>query len=98
MSELELVVVTECLHKRCKGNVVLTKKEGRFYPYRGVFMELPAELLLPRCIDCGTEWLSEKHQSDVEALLIEMYKLHADDVDKAVARFQHGTPKYKWWS
>lgn len=38
---------------------------------------MPANLLIPRCLDCSEEYLDEALQKDVEQILFEEYMEHS---------------------
>lgn len=69
----DLVRVYEC--SKCGGLVVPMQKDGRYYEYRGVFVQIPKDVVIPRCTRCGEEWLdvalTQQLSSILEASLLE---------------------------
>ena len=48
-------------------------RPGRLAPYRGVQVELPAELAIPTCDDCGAETMSDALARDFAVLVETSY-------------------------
>lgn len=65
--------------RRCRecgvGRVRLLATPNRYSAYRTLpRVEVPADLELPTCDNCGTEWLDETYASRLDAALEEAYR------------------------
>ncbi len=47
--------------RRCRecgdGLIRPLAREGRAYPYKDLMLPVPADLEIPTCSDCGSEWI-----------------------------------------
>lgn len=65
--------------KRCHecgiGQVVAVAHSGRFMRYKTLpQVEIPADIAIPTCNNCGAEWLDEKTSSTIDAALEVVYR------------------------
>lgn len=44
----------------CEGEIVLESGRYRDYEYKGVLVELPEDVELPACLDCGEAWFNHE--------------------------------------
>lgn len=44
----------------CNGPIDYVVGPGRFEMYRGVQCEVPSDLAIPTCKDCGRQWISDE--------------------------------------
>ncbi len=75
----DLVRVYEC--SKCTGLVVPMQKEGRYYEYRGVYIQVPKDVVIPRCTSCGEEWLDTLLTERLAAVLEAAYRDHEGMID-----------------
>ena len=65
--------------KRCPecgiGKIVPSKGPGRFARYKTMHkLEIPDDLLIPTCDNCGAEWIDEKTAGDLDKALDQAYR------------------------
>ena len=58
-----------------RGEIVMATGRGRYMRYRQIpDLELPEELALPTCLDCGERWLDAEATRNVQAALEAAYR------------------------
>jgi len=74
-----------CPHKGCTGVLRKVRKDGRFYVHRGVYINVPASITIPRCSRCGKDSLSDELRDAVTQVLENEYQQHVDWIKDAFA-------------
>jgi len=57
----------------CGGVLQKVAVTGRFYDYRGVRCEVPADMEIPTCTICGREWMSGAMVDELSPILERQY-------------------------
>lgn len=69
------VIVAPRFCDECKiGEVVYTAQPGRLATFRGVQVELPADVRIPTCKNCGTEWVDAETSKTINRSLLRAYE------------------------
>jgi hypothetical protein len=70
--------MSEFKPRRCrnceKGTIRLVAKAGRKERYRNILIEVPADLPIPTCDNCATEWMNESTAASLDAALESTYR------------------------
>ena len=53
----------------CGGLVSVMKKSGRYGKYNGIRLEIPENIAIPTCQNCGEEYVDEKLCRQIDAAL-----------------------------
>lgn len=69
--------------RRCRecgeGLIRPLAREGRVMPYKnGLALPVPADLFIPTCSDCGSEWIDEPTAHALDNALEDAYIAHLD--------------------
>jgi len=89
----QLVRVARC--SECGYRVVPAATDGRFFEYRGVLINLPPELYVPRCQGCGVFDLTDFETArQVDVVLQELYVADADLIQQCFDEY-HARQKRK---
>lgn len=60
----------------CGGTVIPIAKDGRFYTYHEVWILVPSNIEIPRCLNCGEDWLSDEGLKELDGVLEASFKEH----------------------
>lgn len=82
-----------CPDESCSGFVSPEAKDGRFFLYKGVWINLPAHLLLNRCGKCGADWLNDRDDARIELVLQDLYLEHEELINEIFLRYQERTQR-----
>lgn len=73
----------------CKaGAVVPVAKDGRFLQFKGVYINLPASFVLPRCNHCNADWVSPEDRKRLDKVLAEEYAEHEEVIQLIVTDYR----------
>lgn len=74
----------------CGGKIRPTKKDGRFYEFKNVMINLPEALLIPRCDKCQKDHLNDELETIINNTLALEYERHQDLIEQAIFRHKNG--------
>lgn len=74
--------------KGCSGRVRPVRKDGRFYPHRGILINVPSSFVIPRCDTCGEEVLTDELREALAKVLEVEYQRDANLIALATKRVQ----------
>ncbi len=63
------------------GRVLPTGKDGRFYEFKGVWINLPIAFQLDVCTNCKQVWMDDDDERRMDIVLQGLYVEHADLID-----------------
>jgi len=78
----------ECAVEGCGGWAVPTRKDGRFYEHRGVFINVPERIVIPKCGTCGMDIFTDDLYKALLQVLETEYLLHADMIKSIKAKHE----------
>lgn len=86
--------VFRCKRAECGGIVFPKGVEGRIFFHRGIWIRLPAEILLPRCHECGMDFIPDTYRPIVDGALDAEYKRH----ERMIKRLSDPKRKPEVWN
>ena len=75
----------------CGGKIIITKKPGRYFLFKEVFILLDDDLEIPRCNKCNTDWLDFDTEAALDVVLAREYEVHEGLILEARERDQART-------
>ncbi len=84
MTPSEMAMYGVC--RSCKGHCIPIRKDGRFYPHRGVFIAIPKEYPISTCVGCSEEYLTDREAEKMADFLDVEYSRHETLIEKAKSR------------
>ena len=73
-----------CLQPKCGGILRKVRKDGRFFKHRGVYINLPSSIVIPRCGKCNTDSISNKLRDVITQVLETEFQEHAEIIMEAL--------------
>ncbi len=80
MTPSEMAMYGIC--RECKAHCIPMRKDGRFYPHRGVFIAIPKDYPISTCVNCSEEYLDERQADKMADLLGIEYARHKEMIEK----------------
>lgn len=80
-----------CPDDKCGGFARPVAKDGRFFEYKGVLINLPVDFFLNRCWKCGSDWLNDQDDARVGLILQDLYLEHEELINEIFLRHQERT-------
>ncbi len=84
-------VLFQC--RDCGGNVIESRRDGRFYEHHKVLINLPISFTIPECVSCGQGWFSDELIQKMDMVLEAEYMEHADLITSIVNFYNHQQQK-----
>jgi hypothetical protein len=70
------------------GHVIPTARDGRFFAYKEVVINLPKSVFIPECVSCGQLFPTAEVDAEVKRVLEEEYKRDEVVIAKALERLR----------
>ena len=77
-----------CPREECDGVVIATAKDGRFRRHRGVYINLPRSLVIPRCTRCGRDYADAILQVVIDGELENEFRLYSQMIRTIIEKFK----------
>jgi hypothetical protein len=74
----ESVKSIPCAVENCGGMAVPTRKDGRFYLHRDVWINVPPHIVIPKCDRCGMDMFTDDLYKVLLQVLEVEYQVHAE--------------------